>query len=114
MGTHPGSQSLTVVSRQSPPGPGQAPGVMRREQRAQATCGRRGGTTPTDGANGSRLLLYSFCGGDTAVGSLYISGSSSLALRVLPATALERSHALRYGQVTHMHWICILAGSHRV
>ena len=55
-----------------------------------------------------------FCGGDTVVGSLYMSGSSYLALRVLPATALERSHALRYGQVTHVHWICILAGSHRV
>ena len=59
VGTHPVSHSLTVVSRQSPPGPGQAPGVMRRATRAQATCGRHGGTTPTAGANGSRLLLYS-------------------------------------------------------
>ena len=35
-------------------------------------------------------------------------------LRVLAATAVERPHPLSHGQVTHMHWICILAASHRV
>ena len=68
----------------------------------------------------SQLGLPSYHAGErsavaTQLWDLFIYlGITSRTLRVLPATALERSHALRYGQVTHMHWICILAGSHRV